>query len=157
MIKFKCGCRNPRCKGCECHRRKPTPKGNGGLLKFSGSARGVGEIAVITSYLGDSGMDIGPSGPTPTSYPFALERRIQNLSVNLPDKITNQLGSVRVEVLKNGVPVPGFFVDYGGSNPMVGIQTAVAGPVTFAIGDVLDVVARVADSTHNISATIGLV
>lgn len=102
-------------------------------------------------------MDLGPSGGTAPSYPIALGRRIQNLSVNLLDKITSDLGSVRVEVLKNGGLVPGFFVNYGGSNPMVGIQTVVAGPVTYAIGDALDVRVYVADRSHNISATIGLV
>lgn len=40
---------------------------------------------------------------------------------------------------------------------MVGIQTAVAGPALFAVGDTLDARVLNSDKSHNISATIGLV
>lgn len=63
-----------------------------------------------------------------------------------------------MRILKNGVLIPGWLVSYGGTNPLVGVQTLAIGPDTFAVGDRLDVQVTSSDgTTHLVSVTIGLV
>lgn len=156
MIDAKCGVihhrSSKRCKPCP---DKPEKIGSDGLLKFSGYVPGS-EVAPIVSYLADTGLLAASPFPFAIGYPFALERRIQNVSVNLPVAIT--AGTLLVRILKNDMLIPGWTVNYGGTDPLMGVQTLAIGPVTFAAGDRLDVHVTSTDgTTHLVSATIGLV
>lgn len=76
--------------------------GGDGLLKFSGYVPGS-EAAPTVSYLADTGVLAASSSSFPIGYPFALERRIQNVSVNLPVAIAAPGATLVVRILKNGV------------------------------------------------------
>jgi hypothetical protein len=131
---------------------------SGGLLKFSGVVAPAVEGALVT-YLTDFGVGLGSGSmiTTAPSYPVAVPHNLRNLSTNLLGAVVPVGGSILVELLKNGIPVPGFTITYGpGEN---GVKSVVAGPVAFAIGDRFDI--RVTASAlvliaENLSATVGV-
>lgn len=150
MTKNKCGCGCKTCSTC-CGKKG----GDEGLLKFSGRAQVPTSTGTVVTYLADQGVASVLSSTVAPAYPLARARRIRNLAVNVLTPLT--AGSLLVEVLKNGVLVPGFSASYGGTNPASGVQVISAGPSSFAPGDRLDVRVSVTDFTTpvDLSATIG--
>jgi hypothetical protein len=146
-------------RGHRGHDGPPGPPGFG-LLKFSGEAavdsEGGGPLA---SYLTDAGVGFGTGSVlTAPSYPVAIARSLRNLATNVLGFIVPQLGSILVELLQNGVPVPGFAILYGPGE--TGVKTVLAGPTVFAIGSTFDL--RVT-TTHlgevdviDVTATVGV-
>jgi hypothetical protein len=133
--------------------------GSGGLLKFSGIVAQP-EGPSQDSFLADWGANLLALPITaPMSYPVAIQRTVQNMSVNVLDAsiIGDPGGTIVFNLLQNGVPVPGFSITYLVGGP-TGVQTVVAGPVTFLPGDTLDLRATAAsvNQTLDVSATIGL-
>lgn len=133
---------------------------SGGLLKFSGSpAFTVG--AIIESFLADPGVGLGilPLIAAP-GYPVAIARSLRNMAVNFTSTglQPSPLATVTVELLRLGVPVPGFVITYAPGTG--GIQSVVAGPEPFAIEDTFDVRVTTSGfaggSVINVSATIGV-
>ena len=137
------------------------PAGSGGLLKFSGTAAAATEgILPVVSYLEDFGIGLGLGAgiiTTEPSYPVAIARELQNLATNLLTFVVPPGGSILIELLKNGVAVPGFAISYGAGE--TGIKTLTAGPVAYAIGDTFDL--RVTTAALfaigvDVSATVGI-
>jgi hypothetical protein len=131
-----------------------------GLLKFSGTADANSESTIV-SYLADSGVGVGtvPFITVAPAYPVAIARSLVNFATNvLGTVIIPPSGSIVIELLKNGVPVPGFSISYGPLGPTSGIKTVAAGPVAFAIGDTFDVRVTTTDIAAGIdvSATVGV-
>lgn len=108
------------------------PAGSGGLLKFSGNCQ-TSNDGPVTSFLADAGNTATLSQTTPVSYPIPIARSIANMAVTIsPDFLPNT--QAVVELLKNGVLVPGFTLTFLAA----GTQNVVAGPVVFNPGDSLD-------------------
>lgn len=133
--------------------------GSGGLLKFSGLVAAP-EGPTLDSFLADWGANLlAPAIATPMSYPVAIQRTVQNMSVNVLDGaiLGDPGGTVVFNLLKNGAPVAGFSITFLVGGP-TGVQTAVAGPVTFLPGDTLDLRATATSVIQeiNVSATVGL-
>jgi hypothetical protein len=113
---------------------------------------------VQESWLSDWGVgpDVEPIAQ-PVAYPFAVPRFVRNLSVNI-----NEFGpiaenaSLTIELFRDGVLVPGFTVVFLTASPL--IQTAIAGPELFDIGQVLalKVQSQNLQGSVQITATIGL-
>lgn len=115
-------------RGKRGHRGPPGPAAAAsGLLKFSGNVNGTSP-----NFLADSGIGLASNGD-PLNYPDAIARSLRNLATNLPFFTVPLGGSMVIELLQNGVPVPGFVVTYAVGE--TGIKTVAAGPAAFAIGD----------------------
>lgn len=114
----------------------PSGLGLGGLLKFSGVVDASVE-GTIVSYLADTGVGVGDVSVITVApdYPVAIVRNLVNLATNVLEAISIN-GTLTIELLKNGVAVPGFVITYTGGQS--GIKTVTAGPVAFAIGDTFD-------------------
>jgi len=136
------------------------PAGSGGLLKFSGFAAGaLSGLVPVASFLADSGAGIGVGSILllAQGYPEAIARSLRNLAVNIFGFTVPPLGSIVVELLQNGVPVPGFSVTYNTGDS--GIKTVVAGPAPYAIGDTFDLrvtTTGILAAGVNVSATVGV-
>ena len=143
----------------------PGPAGtaSGGLLKFSGTVAPAVEGGLVVSFLEDYGAGVASfQGVTPVSlapsYPIAVARNLRNMATNLllgfvvPDG-----GQIVIELLQNGVSVPGFVITYTGGE--TGIKSVLAGPAAFAIGDTFDLRVSVTGGvvdTVDLSATVGV-
>lgn len=129
----------------------------GGLFKFSGVTAPALE-GVVTSFLTDWGPGIGVGAiiSTAPNYPVADPISMRSLSTNLLGVVPPG-GSVTIELLQNGVPVPAFSTGYGPGGS--GVLSLSHVPVPFAIGDTFNL--RV--TTENIavpidvSATLGFI
>lgn len=149
-------------RGRRGHDGDPGPTVSGGLLKFSGTARIDPNGSSAFSFLADVGVDatIVPLAVAP-SYAVAAGRSLRNLAVNIMQFVVPPGGSIIVELIdKNGNLVPGFTVTYTDASVMP-IQTAVAGPAPFAIGDTFNL--RIATSglgtqeqLLRVAATVGV-
>lgn len=118
MPRHKCGCCNKAsCNGC-CD-----DKGSSFVMKFSGITPIDTGGAGTTTYLADRGNGAGAGALTVlTEYPVSLSRRIERLAFELLDPIG--VGpTVTLNLLKNGVVVPGAAIVFGGANPLSGVQT----------------------------------
>jgi hypothetical protein len=133
-----------------------------GLLKFSGSVAVFGQLpGPGVSYLADPGVGLGGASVLlfPPSYPVSVAGSLRNLAVNIFGFVVPQNGTILVELLQNGVPVPGFAITYVQNE--TGIKTLAAGPTPYAVGSTFDlrVIVNVEASfapTLDMSATIGL-
>lgn len=149
------------CRGERGKRGKRGPRGHivsGGLLKFSGIPEGNdGDVAGI-SYLPDAGFSaVVDPVITPIDYPTAVHRHLRNLAANILDFVVAPNGSIKIELLQNGIPVPGFVVTYVSGSPA--IQVVAAGPVSFDVEDEFDLrvtTALLGDQSPDISATVGV-
>lgn len=88
---------------------------------------------------------------------MAVAHSLVNLATNL-DLTVPALSSIVVELLQNGVPVPGFTITYLPGES--GIKSVVAGPQPYAIGDAFDLRVTASNVTSggpvSISATVGV-
>jgi len=133
-----------------------------GMLKFSGSVAVFGQLpGPGVSYLADHGVGLGVAAVLlfPPSYPVSVAGSLRDLAVNIFGFVVPQNGTILVELLQNGVPVPGFAITYAQNE--TGIKTLVAGPTPYAVGSTFDlrVTVNVEASfapTLNMSATVGL-
>ena len=139
----------------------PAATASGGLLKFSGEVEAsVDPDDTIISFLEDwgSGASAGLFISLAPSYPVAVAHNLRNMATNLLQGFIVPLGgSIVVELLQNGVPVPGFVITYADGES--GVKTVVAGPVAFAIGDTFDLrvtTVGLAAVSVDMSATIGV-
>jgi hypothetical protein len=154
-------------RGKRGHRGPEGPPGppataSGGLLKFSGNVAGALDVVSADSFLADTGIGFGGSIITVApSYPVAVEHNLRNMATNLlAGFVVPDGGLIVIDLLKNGVAVPGFQITYGpGEGGLDGRKSVLAGPVTFAIGDTFDVRVTTSGSvavTLEMSATIGV-
>lgn len=137
----------------------PAASSPGGLLKFSGVVAPAVEGSVV-SFLADWGVGLGIGSviSTAPAYPLAVQHDVRNLAVRVLGAIVGLPGGTIVfELLRNGVPVPGFSITFTVGGP-VGNQVVIVGPVTFFIGDRLDLQATATGITAavDVSATIGI-
>ena len=126
------------------------------MLKFSGLAAPISEVGPIVTYLADLGFDTSIIGFTPINYPSAIERSLENLATNLMFVVLPS-ATVTIQLLLNGVPVPGFVTTYAGGE--TGVKVAVAGPLAIAAGDRLDLritTTGAVPAAAYVSATIGV-
>jgi hypothetical protein len=88
----------------------------------------------VISFLADAGNTETLSQITPpVNYPIPIARSIVNMAVTIsPAFVTNTQATV--ELLKNGVLVPGFTLTFLAA----ATQSVAAGPVVFNPGDALD-------------------
>lgn len=145
-------------------RRGPTgPAGPaaGGLLKFSAVATPSGEGGLpTTSYLADTGFGFsaGPFFVAP-NYPVAVAHSLVNMATNLLQGFVIPTGGSMVfELLRNGVPVPGFTITYGPGES--GVKSVLAGPQAYAVGDTFDIQVTTSGAAISagvdVSATVGV-
>jgi len=137
-------------------RQGPPGPSSGGLLKFSGLLRfGQGEII---SFLADANAN----NSFFVNYPVAVTHSLRNLATNLLYTILPNEGTIVIDLLKNGIPVPGFSITYGPGE--TGIKQVLAGPEIFVEGPpttfdlritATDIFNEDADPI-NLSATIGV-
>lgn len=131
---------------------------------FKWSGRVITAMAQGSSlFLDDDGQsqsDLVINGSTPVGYPASLSGQLVNMSANLT------LGSIPasrrlfVQLLQNGVLVPGFQIIYGGFGPGSGVAFIAAGPASFSPLDQLDLRITAEDGpilgTFKLSVTVGL-
>ena len=133
-----------------------------GLLKFSGSVPAFGQLpGPGVSYLADHGVGLGAASILlfPPSYPVSVAGSLRNLAVNIFGFVVPQNGTILVELLQNGIPVPGFAITYVSLE--TGIKTLVAGPTPYPVGSTFDLrvtvnVEATFNPTLSMSATVGL-
>lgn len=155
-------------RGHRGHEGATGPTGPAGtainLLKFSGLADVAGEILVVTTYLADTGVFAGSAALTVApSYPASIPFEVGSFATNVFSALTIPGGGfVRFELVKNAEQLGEVIVATITYNPgdTGGIKTTTFAPVSFAIGDTIDV--RVVTSpgvaigtTITVSAMVG--
>lgn len=140
----------------------PPATASGGLLKFSGNVAGALDVVSADSFLADEGVGFSAGIiVVAPSYPVAVQHNFRNMATNLlRGFVVPDGGLIVIDLLQNGVAVPGFQITYGpGEGGLDGRKSVIAGPVTFAIGDTFDVRVTTSGSvavTLEMSATIGV-
>lgn len=105
------------------------------MFKFSGVAATTTDGPADVTFLADIGYDSGtPRETTAVGYPLPAARTVVSMSVNIPSVLAG--GSVVVvELLDNGVLVPGFVLTFNAT----GVQTVTPAPVTIAANHLINV------------------
>ncbi len=145
------------------------PTGSSGtavnLLKFSGLATVDAEAIIETTYLADTGVFFGSLPLTfPLNYPVPSPFEVGSFATNvLTDLSIPPGGSILFEIVKNDatLPVVVATITYDSTGTGAGgIKTTTFAPVTFEVGDTIDVrvittPGLVVGGTINVSAMVG--
>lgn len=119
----------------------------------------------MSNFLADIGVGFGPGSIVAIAprYPIAIGRNLRNLATNLLPPFTVPLGAlIVIELLKNGIPVPGFLTTYIPGEG--GVHNAILPPEAFVIsigGDTFDLRVNITTTDGqaleaNLSATVGV-
>ncbi len=150
-------------RGKRGHRGHTGPQGDPGaagppgtsinILKFSG-ATAISEI-VVPSFLSDSGPGSTPTLVAP-SYPAPVPYTVGSFTANIiTPLVIDPTGFVQFQLFKNGVIIATITYNAGDTN---GIKTTTFSPVSFAVGDTIDVgvvVAPLIEASLAVSAMVG--
>lgn len=132
------------CSACNKKRGRRGPPGPPGpstetLLKFSGRALRAADATPVPSFLADAGTGgAAPVITVPPSYPVVRESNARKLTVNLQTALAGA-ATLTVELLRNGVLVPGFSIAYSAGGTASGVQSVEPAEALFAADDLLDV------------------
>lgn len=150
MSSHKTGCNNCNRNKCSCRTPSSFTSGHG-LLKFFGALVAVG--ASFAADLADGGF-----AALPSVYPVAAPRTLKNLSARIDAVLP--VGTITVQLFKNGSPVPGFLVVFPASSPAGTVLNVTTAGVDVAQGDTFNLraigSAAIVALTLNLTATIGI-
>lgn len=106
------------------------------LLPFSGLVDANGEVP---AYLANAGNNVTASSTRPV-YPVATPQTFRSAAVNLVSSpLPPTVDSITVELLRNGVPVPGFAVVYLTGQNGIKYPSSIPDPAYFPRGSTFDV------------------
>lgn len=116
--------------------------GDGGaLLKFSGLTAPALLGETIPAYLADGlagGLSVVDVLSVAPDYPLPASRSFSSLAINLRGSIIVAATTITFDLLRNGIPVPGFQIVYSGAGTATGIQIVNPALANFVAGDTLN-------------------